>query len=289
LDRVEAGTASVRLLNQDSAFNPTNTASPYYPDIRPMVPLRIRATWEGPPAPLTISGLVAWYDFTDVATLWQNTGLTTPITADGQTIKGVSDKSPNANHLTEATNGPTYKTAIINGKSIARFDGTNDVLAKDPLSTSLTQPYTVFLVGKAVNSASALLNDPWMDGKTGSRGHAVMTNSGNNGKWGSFYGGSVSDSTVNDDDSTHVFQATASGATSVLRIDGGADTVSGDPGTNTLTCLTVASNVNAGGSAFAEIDLAHLALYTGDLTNTDKDALGEYFAAAMGTTWTPVS
>jgi hypothetical protein len=45
LQRVEAGTASMRLDNRDSRFTPFITSSPYYPKVLPMRRIRIRAVW----------------------------------------------------------------------------------------------------------------------------------------------------------------------------------------------------------------------------------------------------
>jgi hypothetical protein len=48
-DEVEAGTLNIKLDNADGRFTPERTASPYYPNVVPMVPVRVRATtdnWE---------------------------------------------------------------------------------------------------------------------------------------------------------------------------------------------------------------------------------------------------
>lgn len=47
LGRFEAGTATIRVDNSDGRFTFGNASSPYYPSIRPIVPIRVRAVWNG--------------------------------------------------------------------------------------------------------------------------------------------------------------------------------------------------------------------------------------------------
>jgi Concanavalin A-like lectin/glucanases superfamily len=71
-----------------------------------------------------VSGLVAWWDATRITNL-----------TDGAAVSQWNDSSGNENHATQATGTaqPTYKTAIQNGLSIVRFDGTTDYLTADLL------------------------------------------------------------------------------------------------------------------------------------------------------------
>lgn len=79
--------------------------------------------------PNHIANLGFWYDFSDIRTLYQDTARATPVTADGQLIGSVADKSSIAVHLTRGSGAgtePVYKANIRNGNSVSRHDGTDD-------------------------------------------------------------------------------------------------------------------------------------------------------------------
>ena len=72
LERFGTGTASVVLDNRDRAFDPTNTASPYYnatvgvTGLVPSIPVIIRATWNGVTYPIFRGSIDSWtFDYSD--------------------------------------------------------------------------------------------------------------------------------------------------------------------------------------------------------------------------------
>jgi hypothetical protein len=113
------------------------------------IPLKIVAPdlAGGGTAPDAIGGtIVAWWDFSDITTLFKDTARTDPATASGDLIKGVTDKSGNAFHLSEATNPPTFRTApspSINGKACLEFDGVNDKLLSTNTKALVTRTNSI--------------------------------------------------------------------------------------------------------------------------------------------------
>jgi hypothetical protein len=60
----------------------------------------------------------AWYDPSDITTLFQDTAGTTPVTATGQSVARINDKSGRGNHATQATlaNRPIYGVHPFGGR-----------------------------------------------------------------------------------------------------------------------------------------------------------------------------
>ena len=104
-------------------------------------------------SPLSLSPLV-WFDASVANSLFQDTGGTTPATADADPVGLWKDQSGNANNATSATstNKPTLKLAIKNGKNVVRFDGVNDRVKT--VALSLGQTWTSFAA--AIGPASAM-------------------------------------------------------------------------------------------------------------------------------------
>jgi hypothetical protein len=72
----------------------------------------------------------AWYDPSDLTTLFQDTDGNVPVTAAGQTVALVLDKSGRGNHATQSvsTRQPIYRVDD-NGRPYLEFDGVDDSLA----------------------------------------------------------------------------------------------------------------------------------------------------------------
>ena len=70
----------------------------------------------------------AWYDPSDLSTLFQDSAGTTPVTATGQPVGKMLDKSGNGNHAIQTTSSkrPLYQEA--GGLSYLLFDGVDDTM-----------------------------------------------------------------------------------------------------------------------------------------------------------------
>lgn len=82
------------------------------------------------PERLFVNGEVgAIYDPSDTGTLWQDSARTVPVTADGDPVGAIDDKSGNGRHATQATASarPLYRAS--SGLRWLEFDGVDDTMS----------------------------------------------------------------------------------------------------------------------------------------------------------------
>jgi len=103
------------------------------------------------PARLFIGGGAGgWWDPSDLSTMFKDTAGTQPVTADGDAVARINDKSGNGNHLVQATtaNCPTFRK--VGAICYLDFDGTDDCLSLASANLAI--------VGDLTLSASAYKN-----------------------------------------------------------------------------------------------------------------------------------
>jgi hypothetical protein len=100
-----------------------------------------------------------WYDPSDISTLFTDTAGTTQVTAAGQEVARINDKSGRGNHATQATLAarPIYRIDA-GGRPYLEFDGTDDGMATSAIDFTATDAVAVHAgVRKVSDAASAAL------------------------------------------------------------------------------------------------------------------------------------
>ena len=102
--------------------------------------------------PSSLTGLQLWLDAADASTLYDATTGGSLVAADG-TVARWEDKSGNARHATQGTaaNRPARRSSVVNSLDALDFDGSNDGLFVNSLSSmfsGVNKAFTVIAVAR---------------------------------------------------------------------------------------------------------------------------------------------
>ena len=234
-------------------------------------------------SPLDLPNLKGWWDFSDISTLFQDSSKTTPVASDGDVIGAVEDKSGNGNDFLQPTTAdkPLYKTSIVNGKSIARFDGVDDHLEQTGFSlatnatlfyvyrTSNWEPNTKIFAGRNTNGSTIF--------------YFYESVANGVGKLGIYDGTTISKFGNHDDDAlahiyTHLLNNTAANA----YIDGAQSGAQATIVAISWTNNNIALGFNALNQDFVEGDTAELILCSSSLPDAHRSKTRRYLASKWG-------
>jgi len=268
------------------------------------------STWT-PFTPASVTGLAAWWDASDVSTLYDETSGGSLAAVDGAVARW-QDKSGNNRHATQATSGnrPLRKTAVQNGLGILRFDGTDVLESADFGDLNSGAALTMFAV---IKRADTTLNQTFLSkyGKSdindGNTADGWLWRCKNTSLDGMLFGGTTDESggasntTVSSGaglESFAVFSVRASAgaisAASFTRNNSSLTSSATATAAETLTDNTYGVTIGAlrytfnySANQFLQFftgDIAELVIYTAALSNSDRTAVNQYLMTKWGIT-----
>ena len=108
-------------------------------------------------SPADLTALAAWYDPSDLSTMFQDAAGTTPVTEAGQPVGLILDKSGNGHHASQATSTARPLFQIDgSGKHYLAFDGVDDYLSTAAIDLTGTDKVTVFSGSWVLSSTVAI-------------------------------------------------------------------------------------------------------------------------------------
>jgi hypothetical protein len=115
-------------------------------------------------SPTDLASLGAWHDPSDLSTMFQDAAGTTPVTAAGQPVGLILDKSGNGRHASQATSTARPLLEDDGGKMCLKFDGVDDFLSTSAIDLTGTDKVTQFLgVQNAEISDAVVYSDFGLD------------------------------------------------------------------------------------------------------------------------------
>lgn len=228
-------------------------------------------------SPLQLPSLQLWLDASVIAGL-----------ADGAAVATWSDRSGQNNHIVQATptKQPLYKTAIINGLPVVRFDGVDDLLTATLPTAMQVDSYTYIVVAQTVSKAvnQGLI----LAGESGAQLQVMTIHSNSKFSWGASAGGSVNipQSVVLVGGNPRILVGRRSVAENsvLLRMDGAPETVSTPLIATTATYGTTKLLVVGGKTTaqFIQADVAEAMMCATDLTTAQIAQAEQYLGARYG-------
>lgn len=211
--------------------------------------------------PSSVSGQLLWLQADSITSL-----------SDGDPVSTWNDSSSNANNTTgTTTTRPLYKTAIINGLPVVRFDGTDDFLA---LGSALSnQAWHVFAVVRSIGTSTRTL----LGGATGSFQYRtnLLKQEVLKGSTASI-GSSTSDVTT-----PAVISASYATPNAAFYLNGAADGTASSAQTFTANVVRVGRSTVSTGEPYAN-DIAELIVYNAVLSAGNRGSVTTYLGAKWG-------
>lgn len=227
-----------------------------------------------------------WYK-SDVG-LYQEPAGTTPADTDGDPVGLWEDQAASGDDVSQATaaSKPTWKDAILNGLPVLRFDGTDDLLRGAFTTGGATnQPLTILIVA-ALDAASVddgngkVLIDG--DDSTNRASHYKSVASPD--PWTIYHGALIVGGAASSD--WLIWTSRMDGANSRVWHNG-ISAIAGNAGAAAPDGLTIGSrqdDVNPWDG-----DVAEIILYDADLSDADKNTVGQYLADRFGLSYTDIT
>lgn len=144
MDRISGDTAA----GADAITHSVTTSGPFSDDgvaTDNFVPVLTPGDGANPADLFAAGELGGWWDPSDFSTMWQDSARTTPVTAAGQPVGAINDKSGRNNHFTQATaaSRPTLQQDG-SGKWYLNFDGSDDGMATASINLTTVNKIAVW-------------------------------------------------------------------------------------------------------------------------------------------------